>query len=51
MARTAAADATAYRQQVVDDLWEVATDLGLVSLVGVTSVQDVLAAAFAEGAS
>jgi hypothetical protein len=51
MAGTAAADAAAYRQQVIDDLWEVASDLGLVSIFGVTSVQGVLAAAFAEGTS
>jgi len=51
MARTAAADAAAYRQQVIDDLWEVANDLGLVTLFGVTSVQDVLATAFAGDAS
>ena len=48
MARTAAADAAAYRLQVIDDLWEVANDLGLVTLFGVTSVQDALTAAFAE---
>jgi hypothetical protein len=50
MAKTAAADTSAFRQQAIDDLWVVAEDLGLVALVGVTSVQDVLAAAFAEGA-
>jgi hypothetical protein len=51
MAKTAAADMYAFRQRVIDDLWEVANDLGLVSEFGVTSVQDVLAAAFAEGTS
>jgi hypothetical protein len=51
MARDAAGGAAAYRLQVIDDLWEVANDLGLVTLFGVTSVQDVLAAAFAGDAS
>jgi hypothetical protein len=52
MARMAAGDTAAYRQQMMDGLWEVAADdLGLVSLFGVTSVQDVIAAAFAEVAS
>jgi len=49
MARMATGDTAAYRQQMIDGLWEVAADdLGLVSLFGVTSVQDVIAAAFAE---
>jgi hypothetical protein len=51
MARTAAEEASAFRQQVIDDLWLVADGLGLVALVGVTSVQDVLATAFAGDAS
>ena len=51
MARTAAEDAAAHRQQVIDDLWEVATGFGLIDLFGVPSVQDVLAAAFAGDAS
>jgi hypothetical protein len=51
MARTAARDAAAHRQQVIDELWEVATGLGLIDLFGVTSVQDVLATAFAGEAS
>jgi hypothetical protein len=51
MARTAAADASTFRQQVIDDLWLVAGDLGLVALVGVTSVQEVLSTAFAGDAS
>jgi hypothetical protein len=51
MARTAAADTAVYRQQMIDDLWFVADDLGLVTLVGATSVQAALAAAFDGGAS
>jgi hypothetical protein len=51
MARTAAGDAAAHRQQAIDELWEVATSLGLVDLFGITGVQDVLAAAFAGDAS
>jgi hypothetical protein len=50
MARDAAENAAAHRQQVIDELWEVADSYGLVNLFGVTSVQDVLAAAFAGGA-
>jgi hypothetical protein len=49
MARMAAGDTAAYRQQMIDGLLEVAADdLSLVSLFGVTSVQDVITAAFAE---
>jgi hypothetical protein len=51
MARTAAGAAAAHRQQAIDELWEVATSLGLIDLFGVTSVQDVLATAFAGDAS
>jgi len=51
MAQTAAADTCAFRQRVIDDLLEVANDLGLVSKFGVTRMQDVLSAAFAEGTS
>ena len=51
MARDAAGGAAAYRQQAIDELWEVATSLGLVDLFGITSVQDMLAAAFAGDAS
>jgi hypothetical protein len=51
MAKTGAAYTGEFRQRVIDDLWEVANDLGLVSLFGVTSVQNVLASAFAEGTS
>jgi hypothetical protein len=51
MARDAVDDVAAYRQQAIGELWEVATSLGLVDLFGITSVQDVLAAAFAGDAS
>ena len=51
MARAAAADVSAVRQQAIDDLWFVADNLGLVALVGVTSVQEALATAFAGGGS
>jgi hypothetical protein len=51
MARDAAENAAAHRQQAIDELWEVATSLGLVDLFGITGVQDVLAAAFAGDAS
>jgi hypothetical protein len=51
MAIDAARDAAAYRQQAIDELWEVAADLDLVGLFGVTPVQDVLGAAFAGDAS
>jgi hypothetical protein len=51
MARTAAADTAVYRQQMIDDLWFVADDLGLVTLVGATNVQAAIAAAFDGGAA
>jgi hypothetical protein len=51
MARTAAADTAAYRQQMIDDLWHVAGDLGLVDLLGVGAVQEALMAAFDRGAA
>jgi hypothetical protein len=51
MARTAAADTAVYRQQMIDDLWFVADDLGLVTLVGATTVQATIAAAFDGGAA
>jgi len=46
MAQTAAADAAAYRQQMIEDLWYVAGDVGLVTMLGTTSVQATLARAF-----
>jgi hypothetical protein len=46
MAKTAAADAAAYRQQMIEDLWYVAGDVGLVTMLGTTSVQATLARAF-----
>ena len=51
MARDAAENAAAHRQQVIDELWDVADSLGLIDLFGVTSVHDVLATAFAGDAS
>lgn len=51
MARDAAGNAAVYRQQVIDELWEVATSLGLIDSFGVTPVQDVLAMAFVGDAS
>ena len=46
MARTAAEDLAAFRQQMIDDLWLVASEIGLVTKFGTTSVQSVLAMAF-----
>ena len=46
MAKTAAADAAVYRQQIIEDLWYVAGDVGLVTMLGTTSVQATLARAF-----
>jgi hypothetical protein len=46
MAQTAAADAAAYRQQMIDDLWFVAADLGLVAMIGTAMVQNTLVIAF-----
>jgi hypothetical protein len=51
MAQTAAADTAAYRQQMIDGLWFVADDLGLVDLLGVVVVQDALLVAFDRGAA
>jgi hypothetical protein len=51
MARTAAADAAAYRQQMIDDLWFVAGDLGLVAMIGTATAQNTLAIAFAGSVS
>jgi hypothetical protein len=51
MARTASADSAAYRQQMIDNLWHVAGDLGLVDLLGVVAVQDALLVAFDRGAA
>ena len=46
MARTAAQYFGAFRQQMIDDLWLVASEIGLVTMFGTTSVQSVLAMAF-----
>jgi hypothetical protein len=51
MARDAASWADAQRQQAIDDIWEVATELGLVTKFGVVAVQDAIASGFAGGAS
>jgi hypothetical protein len=47
MARdVAAAWASACRQQAIDDMWEVADELGLVAIFGTTDVQAAIAAGF-----
>jgi hypothetical protein len=43
--------ADAHRQQVIDDLWLVAEEIGLRALVGDTYVQTALAIAFDRGAA
>jgi hypothetical protein len=48
MARTAADNIAARRQQYIDDLWSVAEEVGLVSLLGATDVRNELATAFDE---
>jgi hypothetical protein len=47
MAQTAAADTAAYRQHMIDDLWHVAEDIGLIAVTGTAAVQNTLAIAFA----
>jgi hypothetical protein len=42
----AAAWADACRQQAVDDMWQVADELGLIKLLGTTHVQAAIAAGF-----
>jgi hypothetical protein len=51
MARSGAADVDTFRQAQVDSLWHVADAIGLVRLIGTSSIQDALASAFAGGAS
>lgn len=51
MARSAAAEAIAFRQTQVDLLWHVAVGIGLPNLIGTATVQDALASAFSEGGS
>jgi hypothetical protein len=46
MAKSAAKEVAARKQQVVDDLWFVANAVGLVDLLGVTSVQHSMSLAF-----
>jgi hypothetical protein len=47
MCRTAVDEIAVRRQQVIDDLWTVAIELGLINTFGVDAVQD----AFAQGIS
>jgi hypothetical protein len=49
MSRDAAAWAAAHRQQAIDDVWQVADELGLIALLGATSVQAAIAAGFDGG--
>jgi hypothetical protein len=49
MAGCAANEVAAFRQNVIDGLWEVALETGLVRLIGTTSVQGWIIAAFDEG--
>jgi hypothetical protein len=51
MAREASGWADAIRQQAIDDVFEVAADLGLVDLIGATNVKAAIAAAFDGGAA
>jgi hypothetical protein len=46
MAKTAASEVAALRQQYIDDLWLVAGDIRLIDLLGTASVQATLCAAF-----
>jgi hypothetical protein len=48
MARTAASEISERRQQYIDDLWSVAEEVGLVSLLGATDVRNELTSAFDE---
>jgi hypothetical protein len=49
MARTAADNIAARRQQYIDDLWSVAEELGLVSRLGATAVASAIEAGFNGG--
>jgi hypothetical protein len=51
MAEDAVTHLHARRQRVVDDLWLVALEIGLVKLVGATNVQAAIAVAFDRGAT
>jgi hypothetical protein len=46
MAKSAAKEVAARKQQIVDDLWFVANAVGLIDLLGVTSVQAAMSLAF-----
>jgi hypothetical protein len=49
MSRDARVYADSVRQQTFDDLWTIAEQLGLVRLIGTTSVQEAIAAGFLDG--
>jgi hypothetical protein len=49
MARTAADNIAARRQQYVEDLWTIAEELGLVSRLGATAVASAIEAGFNGG--
>jgi hypothetical protein len=51
MAADACACADATRQQLIDDLLEVAGEMGLVDLIGIVAVRDTLMVAFDRGAA
>jgi hypothetical protein len=51
MGKFAAEEVNAFRQHLIDGLWEVAVGTGLVRQLGTTSVQNRLAVAFSGGAS
>jgi hypothetical protein len=48
MSRDARVYANSVRQQTFDDLWTIAEELGLVKLIGATSVQEAIAAGFGD---
>jgi hypothetical protein len=50
MSRDARVYADSVRQQTFDDLWTIAEELGLVKLIGPTSVQEAIAAGFGDAA-
>jgi hypothetical protein len=51
MSRDARAWADAHRQQAIDDVWQVAEELGLVRLLGTAHIQNLVAAGFDGGAA
>ena len=48
MSRDARVYSDSVRQQTFDDLWTIAEQLGLVKLIGTTTVQESIAAGFSE---